>query len=1098
MDDKLQQAYAALQAAHDAGNTADATQLADYITTLQGQQQTTSAAEPSSEVRTGAALPAVGGALGATVGTAAAIGSKGKNIYNAISKMGSAPPVSTGYNPRGSSVEESVQNWRTYADAQNEAAKSVRRDSELHKKYPGFTRPNLPHLQPVVPTTSQNILGHAANLGTNRPLTGLTAGANALDLAQQVRAENPVQATVSGLGLLGSAAPYVKKLPKQLRGAGMAASAAAPVINRLLDKFTNPPEEKEEKAAGGLIQHYDAGSAVKGAKAAKKVVSGFLEHTPSKPNPLVGTRFDVKDLGGIAPSTQKQWEDYLDAMVTLVPYDATHRNKQILGVSGRPLTTEDIFSHGGRDYVNDVEHIQQGIGGASGKAIANRIQKRTDVARDENLRLGGSGQTIMLPSSMGRGGEDFAVPTWQVYYDLFKQAEHNPNAIQQYSDSLRAVSKTNPKTKVTKYPFADMANLDDPKVIEQFLANGDMRKAFIKQQKLKENQRILGVNSEDIRAALTDPNTVNLPRGYVGGNIIETVPGAKTFPSSNITYNTNFAGKPGGHFDTGDIPAAVAMNDPYSNMFAEMQARYPNKPWQQVHDMATGALERRNEGVSQHLNEKAINRIRAYQSGLEEGKFNQGDIKGALDYLNQPGIYGKGIFAEGGSVPHFAGGGDVDNDNIETGFSFSRREQMGKPLTNQELMANLTNSRIVKAAQQQAIPQEQSMLPDVSMDVKTIPNMTGRMPGMGYMQTPQGAMARLQMEKELENAGRIRAGVSGMGMALPGQHGIKLMPGQMDVGYKNQIGPHKFDVGAFRTINPIPGKGHIQGVNTNYRYEFAEGGSVPHLAIGGNPLEAFKKLGLTEKIIEAWKAANKVSQRQTRNPILQQAAIDLGNGKITSEQYRALVREHMPIKPLTEVPQMPSHTDMASALKNNQVETGIVGVNKEIPHGTRVSSRLDIPAYDNYDQWIVSLHDPQNAGKSMGYGQAAHLAGPIQFTAPPKAGHAIATNKINKETYARIHGDWQDTHPEEVYKRAQELMNNPEWAQVGMNPFRHSYFYDKADMAPVTGAEEVLQVGPLVLAKKPVKAHPDDPQFRLNPKDPNSPTFKKGGKAKKK
>ena len=278
MDEKLQEAYAALQAAHDAGNTADATQLADYITALQSQQQTTSAAEPSSEVRTGAALPAIGGALGATVGTAAAVGSKGKNILHALDKLGTTPPPSsTVYNPRGSSVEESVQNWRTYADAQNEAAKSVRRDSELHKKYPGFTRPNLPHLQPVVPTTGQTILGHAANIGTNKPIAGLTAGANALDFAQQIRAGNPVQSTVSGLGLLGSAAPYIKRLPKSLRGAGMAVSAAAPIVNRLLDKLTNPPEE-EQKAAGGVIQHYDVGSSVKAGASQVKKYSDIIQH----------------------------------------------------------------------------------------------------------------------------------------------------------------------------------------------------------------------------------------------------------------------------------------------------------------------------------------------------------------------------------------------------------------------------------------------------------------------------------------------------------------------------------------------------------------------------------------------------------------------------------------------------------------------------------------------------------------------------------------------------------------------------------------------------------------------------------------------------
>jgi hypothetical protein len=117
-----------------------------------------------------------------------------------------------------------------------------------------------------------------------------------------------------------------------------------------------------------------------------------------------------------------------------------------------------------------------------------------------------------------------------------------------------------------------------------------------------------------------------------------------------------------------------------------------------------------------------------------------------------------------------------------------------------------------------------SPLPEVSLDTKSIPSMTGQ-PGVGYMQTPQGAMARLQMEKELENA-RLRAGVSGMAMSIPGMHGVKMMPGQMDVGANMGIGPGRLDVSANRSINPIPGKGHMQGVRANYTIPFAEGGDV--------------------------------------------------------------------------------------------------------------------------------------------------------------------------------------------------------------------------------------------------------------------------------
>jgi hypothetical protein len=115
-----------------------------------------------------------------------------------------------------------------------------------------------------------------------------------------------------------------------------------------------------------------------------------------------------------------------------------------------------------------------------------------------------------------------------------------------------------------------------------------------------------------------------------------------------------------------------------------------------------------------------------------------------------------------------------------------------------------------------------SVMPNISMDARSIPSMSG-MPGVGYMQTPQGAMARLQMEKELEDA-RIRAGISAMGMAIPGQQGVKLMPGQMDVGANMPVGPGRLDVSANRSINPIPGKGHMQGVNARYTIPFNKGG----------------------------------------------------------------------------------------------------------------------------------------------------------------------------------------------------------------------------------------------------------------------------------
>ena len=142
-----------------------------------------------------------------------------------------------------------------------------------------------------------------------------------------------------------------------------------------------------------------------------------------------------------------------------------------------------------------------------------------------------------------------------------------------------------------------------------------------------------------------------------------------------------------------------------------------------------------------------------------------------------------------------------------------------------------------------------SVMPDVSVNARSMPNMTG-MPGVGYMQTPQGAMARLQMEKELEEA-RIRAGVSGMAMSIPGQQGIKTMPGQMDIGANIPVGRGNLDISANRSINPIPGRGHMQGVNARYTMPFAEGGGVPHFASG-------KKVILEEIAKKIIKPASKI------------------------------------------------------------------------------------------------------------------------------------------------------------------------------------------------------------------------------------------------
>ena len=243
------------------------------------------------------------------------------------------------------------------------------------------------------------------------------------------------------------------------------------------------------------------------------------------------------------------------------------------------------------------------------------------------------------------------------------------------------------------------------------------------------------------------------------------------------------------------------------------------------------------------------------------------------------------------------------------------------------------------------------------------------------------------------------------------------------------------------------------------------------------------------------------SQRQRRNSTILDVLNKYELGEITQEDYLRAVRENMPIRAFEAVPEIPTVLDIASALDANKVDKGIVGVNKELEDGYYVGLRLDIPAYDNYDTWVVSVHQGKKAeprspflgGKAIGYGQTAVITN-ATFDSTPTAALNIARGTA-KTTIARMFGDWRNENPETTRQRAVDIMAGPEynsdykeigkmegWVQVGMNPFRHSWFYDKRDGRPLAEASEIIQIGALVLAKDAVKVSESDPRFEAKSK----------------
>jgi hypothetical protein len=264
--------------------------------------------------------------------------------------------------------------------------------------------------------------------------------------------------------------------------------------------------------------------------------------------------------------------------------------------------------------------------------------------------------------------------------------------------------------------------------------------------------------------------------------------------------------------------------------------------------------------------------------------------------------------------------------------------------------------------------------------------------------------------------------------------------------------------------------------------------------------DAFEVLGVTPEVKDQWRKDNKSSLRKGLLPEIEDAAQKLFDNKIDADEFKALSDAKQPIVPMDKVPEVPSFNDITNALTEAQVKKGIIGVNLKLPANERVSSRLDIPAYNDYNTWVVSLHDgSKKSGAAIGYAKTAVLKN-VEFVSDPKVALDIARRKplasggkMGKATIARIFGDWVPHDPDAAKAYAEKVFKEEGWSQVGMNPYRASYFYDKADGLPVIAADEIVQIGPLVMAKNVKKTTPKDPMFKTNPKEESSPTFAAGG-----
>lgn len=368
---------------------------------------------------------------------------------------------------------------------------------------------------------------------------------------------------------------------------------------------------KAPQIAKGLLQ-VEANAAA--PRTLRPEAGVYLVHTPLKPNPLVGTRYDREFIGGLVDKTPRKIEDVKGANLVLMPWDSTSRNYRITSISDERLPTP-IVTTGGQDFPRDLAHVAADIGGASNFEIARRIQNRNRTAAIENIQAGGQGDVYMLPVTMGAQAENFSTMPSDALLQLVKNANLSKKDIKYLNQQIRNEPIQTPNGLAR--PFGGFIGLQDPDVAQQLLTGarvdttaGNLRKGMVSALTKKGNQKIIGFNAEDLSASLMDDALRGVDKGYAGNTLIKAVEGTPLSASTHPAYDTDFGGQYFGSL-MNNIPAEVLMPKTFERISKELAGRKGD-----IRNMTLGAMEKRGANFSEYVDDRVINSVNEYLQGL--------------------------------------------------------------------------------------------------------------------------------------------------------------------------------------------------------------------------------------------------------------------------------------------------------------------------------------------------------------------------------------------------------------------------------------------------------------------------------------------------
>jgi hypothetical protein len=429
------------------------------------------------------------------------------------------------------------------------------------------------------------------------------------------------------------------KAAKTAKAVAEAKSAlpAPAVIPNLLKKSTASEIGREERARRQAVGA--AEQARQELATQTPVPVGYVTHTEKSPNPHVGYRYEADQPVGIVPSPTIDVgaleRSHKGASMLPLPWDSTNRNVRVSSVSGEDLA-HPIWSHGGIPYSSDEQHLLENIGGASGRSIANRIVGREENARKENKLLGGTGEIIHAVNTMGKGGENYALPSSEFAFDVINRRVNNGDLTLKEADDLSNEIRNYVDPDTKKQPFKNWAGFISRDGAAQMYTGeglngpaGDLRKLIAKNIIYKKkNQELLNFNAEDFVNSITHDPLKDVGRGYIGSNLlsnVETSPMklSKTadFPWLN-PYDTNFSATHLGQLeDLVPIQAVMSrrINPIEQEFLAKQAAKVNGKPYtpESLQGSAISALEKRKDNVAQFMDDQFFQDLSDYMEALK-------------------------------------------------------------------------------------------------------------------------------------------------------------------------------------------------------------------------------------------------------------------------------------------------------------------------------------------------------------------------------------------------------------------------------------------------------------------------------------------------